>query len=69
MNQQSHRPRETELDLLRSVALFFIICIHINARTVGLYPILTAGWAGIKIWYMIWCVPLFVMISGRFFGP
>lgn len=59
--------REIELDLLRIVALFYVACIHVNARLAGYFSVFSAGWIGMKIWYMSWCVPVFVMISGRFF--
>lgn len=59
--------RETELDLLRIISLFYVVCIHINARLVGQFQIFDCGWLGTKLWYMTWCVPAFIMISGRFF--
>lgn len=59
--------RETELDLLRIIALFYVVCIHINARLVGQFQVFDFGWIGTKVWYMTWCVPAFIMISGRFF--
>ena len=59
--------RETELDLLRIISLFYVICIHVNARLAGQFQLFGFGWIGTKLWYMTWCVPAFIMISGRFF--
>lgn len=59
--------REIELDLLRIIAMFYVICMHINARITNGQAVFSIEWIGMKAWYMTWCVPAFVMISGRFF--
>lgn len=60
--------REQNLDLLRIVALAAVMLMHSSADN-AIPPatpfggaVLRAVWAGVT-----WCVPCFVMISGRFF--
>lgn len=59
--------RQTELDLLRLIAMMGVIVMHIKLS--GTVPHTQFGstmyhgiWASVT-----WCVPVFVMISGRFF--
>ena len=60
--------REQNLDLLRIVALAAVMLMHsapenaIPPATAFGAAVLRAVWAGVT-----WCVPCFVMISGRFF--
>ena len=64
----SETKREQNLDLLRIVALAAVILMHsapenaVPPATAFGAAMLRAVWAGVT-----WCVPCFVMISGRFF--
>lgn len=63
------KKRETELDILRIVALLAVILVHICGGPVDTIPPTTADW---KIMVLLrglvtWEVPVYVMISGRFF--
>ena len=63
----SETKREQNLDLLRIVALAAVILMHsapenaVPPATAFGAAMLRAVWAGVT-----WCVPCFVMISGRF---
>lgn len=64
MSNNQLRNREAELDLLRILAMLAVICVH------GNYGELPEGQQRIRIFLtslMTWQVPVFVMISGRFF--
>ena len=60
--------RQTELDLLRLIAMLGVIVMHIGLGDKNI----PQTRMGITLYYGIWasvtwCVPIFVMISGRFF--
>lgn len=53
------KQRQTELDILRFLALFSVILIHVSGGIHLQSPIFMP--------LLVWCVPEFIMISGRFF--
>ena len=60
--------REQNLDLLRILALAAVMLMHSTAENAVL-PVSAFGQAALRaLWAGVtWCVPCFVMISGRFF--
>lgn len=60
------KQRQTELDILRLLATLAVIVIHM-----GRIPYVADCWAKspveMSISPLVWCVPVFFMISGRFF--
>ena len=58
--------RQTELDILRFLATLAVIIIHM-----GRIPYISEFWESVRyptsIAPLVWCVPVFFMISGRFF--
>lgn len=60
------KQRQTELDILRFLATLAVIVIHM-----GRIPYVSECWAAgrfpMSIAPLVWCVPVFFMISGRFF--
>lgn len=64
MNDSNIKKRETELDLLRIISSFAVILSHSgSANQTSDLPI---GITGFLISIVVWHVPCFVMISGRF---
>lgn len=63
------KKRETELDILRFIALMAIVIIHTCGGTIRNYPVTNSVWKTVQIIEasITWCVPIYVMISGRFF--
>lgn len=61
------RSRQTELDILRLLALLFVIALHITSSVWAKLPVMSGEWIQTTVWRMTWPVPAFVMISGRFF--
>lgn len=59
--------RETELDILRFVALFFVVALHVTSSVWGNITIMSSDWVQTTLWRATWPVPIFVLISGRFF--
>ena len=59
--------RQTELDVLRLLALLFVIALHVTSSVWAKLPIMSSEWIQTTVWRMTWPVPVFVMISGRFF--
>lgn len=59
--------RQTELDILRFLALIFVIALHVTSSVWAKLPIMSGEWIQTTVWRMTWPVPIFVMISGRFF--
>lgn len=61
--------RITYPDLLRIVAIFFVIVIHITSVGLQDYAVGTAGWIWSGIFNSLshWSVPVFFMVSGMFF--
>lgn len=63
------KQREIELDVLRVIAMFAVVIVHTCGMETHNLPITDVNWqiltfiAGI----MTWQIPVFVMISGRFF--
>lgn len=53
------KQRQTELDILRFLALFAVILIHVSGGFELLGPMFMP--------LLVWCVPVFIMLSGRFF--
>lgn len=61
--------RQTNIDLLRITACFFVILLHVSASCWGQDDMYQRGWIGM-ITYVVsprCCVPLFLMISGKLF--
>lgn len=61
------KKRSVELDILRFLALLFVVCLHISSSEWGSTPIMSSEWVQNTFWRATWPVPIFVMISGRFF--
>ena len=61
------KKRSVELDILRFLALLFVVCLHVSSSEWGRMPIISSEWLQNTIWRATWMVPIFVMISGRFF--
>lgn len=61
--------RQIELDLLRVVALFFVIFVHICGMKTHVLPVTDHNYQVLTVLAEIvtWQVPAFIMISGRFF--
>lgn len=59
--------RQTELDILRLAALFFVVCLHVDSSEWGSTAVMSSEWLQMTFWRVTWAVPVFVMISGRFF--
>ena len=66
---QTMKKRETELDILRIVALLAVILVHICGGPVDTLPPTTSDWKimVLRRGLVTWEVPVYVMISGRFF--
>ena len=60
------KKRQTELDILRFLATLAVIVIHMG-RIPYVSDYWASGWLPISIAPLVWCVPVFFMISGRFF--
>lgn len=60
------KQRQTELDILRFLAMLAVIVIH-TGRNPYIVSISASTVMGRSIAPLVWCVPVFVMISGRFF--
>ncbi len=58
--------RQTELDILRFGAIFAVILMHANGHEKITSHFNNTFW-GCVIASTVWCVPVFFMISGRFF--
>ena len=56
-------------DLLRIIAIFAVIVIHVSASKWKVIPVNTCEWMAFTLHNSItrWCVPLFIMLSGMFF--
>lgn len=65
----SNSKRLIYVDLLKIVAIFSVIIIHINAMRFYNIDIHSSEWQIYNIFYGItkWCVPIFIMASGMFF--
>lgn len=63
------KKRETELDLLRIVALLIVIVVHVCGGAVQTLPVTDPDWQIMVLLrgFVSWEVPIYVMISGRFF--
>ena len=58
--------RQTELDILRLFALWAVILMHAGGNPY-LSPNFNANHHSMFVAALVWCVPAFLMISGRFF--
>lgn len=63
------KQRQTELDILRFLATLAVIMTHVCGGTVKAIPVTTPAWVFLNSCRaaVTWDVPIFVMISGRFF--
>ena len=63
------KKRETELDILRFIALFAVVAIHTCGGTIRTLSPTNRVWEFVNSFEaaITWCVPIYVMISGRFF--
>ena len=58
--------RQTELDILRLAAMLAVIAMHSGGGTgVQIFGRAISNHAFVAL--IVWCVPVFFMISGRFF--
>ena len=60
------KKRETELDILRFSALFFVVLMHSSGNQ-NINAALDSKHFSAFVAAIVWCVPAFVMISGRIF--
>lgn len=66
----THMHRQTELDILRFLALCSVIVVHLVGGSRNHHvPVYTPEWMILNCFYAIptWEIPAFIMISGRFF--
>lgn len=65
----SKKKREFKYDVMRALAAFSVVVIHVCAMQWRELSVESAGWAILTIWDMLckFGPPLFFMISGRFF--
>lgn len=63
------RKRETELDILRLLAMLAVIWVHVGGMETGSLPTADPNcqWLIFLKSVMTWEIPVYVMISGRFF--
>lgn len=61
------KQRQTELDILRIAAIISVIMMHVCGDVWHDLPLDSTEWTVTSIYRMTWCVPVLVMISGRFF--
>lgn len=61
------KQRQTELDILRFLALLCVVGLHVDSGIWSSLEILTSDWIVATLYRVTWAVPIFVMISGRFF--
>lgn len=63
------RRRETEIDILRFLAMLSVIIIHIGADPMKVLSSKSFDYIVINSFFSIvtWCIPIFVMISGGLF--
>ena len=61
------KQRQTELDILRFLALLCVVGLHLNSGVWNSLPIMSGKWLVVTLQRITWAVPVFVMISGRFF--
>ena len=63
------RKRILYLDVLKIIALFAVICIHIVGGKFGFFSPGSPEWNGVNLVDSLsrWCVPVFVMVSGALF--
>lgn len=61
--------RQYELDILRIVAMFFVMLTHVCGSEIHDLPVASSDFVILNTWRaaVTWDVPVFVMISGRFF--
>lgn len=61
--------RQTELDILRFLAVVAVVMTHVCGGAVDTLPVTSPQWAVMNVMRaaVTWDVPVFVMISGRFF--
>lgn len=63
-------PRIYYLDILRIVAIFAVIVIHVSSQSLYYTAnVQSFTWQSLNFWdaIMRWCVPIFIMISGALF--
>lgn len=63
------KQRQTELDILRFMATLAVVMTHVCGGTVKAIPVTTPAWVFLNSCRaaVTWDVPVFIMISGRFF--
>lgn len=63
------KKRETELDILRLIAMLAVILVHVCGGQVKTLPVTDFDWKTMVFLRSIvtWEVPVYIMISGRFF--
>lgn len=63
------KKRETELDILRLIAMLAVILVHVCGGQVKTLPVTDFNWKTMVFLRGIvtWEVPVYIMISGRFF--
>ncbi len=69
MQSEIPNKRQVQYDLLRVVATFFVIVVHVAATEWYFAPVKSSAWMWFNIYDSLgrFCVPVFIMISGVFF--
>src|SRR5574344_2350792 len=69
LNMESKRPYVAYFDLLRVVAIFTVVAVHLSAQHWPDVDVHSRAWFAFNLYCSLgkWSVPIFVMISGALF--